>query len=160
MLTVLGIIAVVLIVIDQVLKYLVMHFMELHQTVSVIKFGSKEIFNLTYVHNEGAAWSVLSGKTYFLVILTAILMIALIIYLVRSAYKKKLLAVSLTLIISGGIGNLIDRVFRGGKVIDYIEAKFINFPIFNFADICVVVGAIMLLIFILFLDRGKKVSHE
>lgn len=158
MLIIAAIISVVLIAADQVIKFLVVRSMELYQTIPVIKFGNKEIFNLTYVYNEGAAWSVLSGKTVFLLILTGILMAVLIVYLIKSAYKHKFLAVSLSLIIAGGIGNMIDRMFRSGKVIDYIEAKFITFPIFNFADICVVVGAIMLLTYILFIDREKRNS--
>ncbi len=164
MLIISTILSIVLIGIDQIIKYLVISNMDLGQTISVIYFGDTEIFNLTFVYNEGAAWSIFSGKTSFLLILTVLFMIGIIFYLIKYASKKPLLAVSLSLIIAGGIGNMIDRIFRDGKVIDYIEARFMSFPIFNFADICVVFGVIFFVIYTLFFDKDetkqKVVSNE
>lgn len=156
------IISAVLVLIDQIIKIVVVNNMELYETIPVIKFGDKEIFNLTYVLNDGAGWSILSGKTIFLIVLTSILMIGIIIYLIKFAEKKPLLIASLSCIIGGGIGNLIDRVFRGGKVIDFIEARFIDFPIFNFADICVTIGVVLLLIYFILteLSARKKSNTE
>lgn len=66
-----------------------------------------------------------------------------------------------TLIISGGLGNIIDRLFRGGRVVDYLDLQLFDFAIFNFADCCVTIGAALLLIYILFFDKsGKKSQNE
>lgn len=66
--------------------------------------------------------------------------------------------ISLNMIIAGGIGNWIDRVFRNGLVVDYIEIKLFNFAVFNFADICITLGVAFILIYILFIEKrdGKK----
>ena len=156
------IVSAILVVIDQIIKIAIVNNMELYETISVIKFGNKEVFNLTYVINDGAGWSILSGKTVFLVSFTSILMIAIIIYLVKFAERKPLLISALSCIIGGGIGNLVDRIFRDGKVVDFIDAKFIDFPVFNFADICVTVGVALLIIQIIkseFYNR-KSISIE
>ena len=62
----------------------------------------------------------------------------------------------MTLIISGGFGNIIDRLFRGGLVVDYLDVQLFDFAIFNFADCCVVVGVVLLLIQILFFDKSTS----
>lgn len=147
---------IVLVAIDQIIKLVVSHNIALYDSISVIAVGDKKIFNLTHILNDGAGWSIFSGKTTFLIILTSVFIVAAIIYMIKFAQRNILLLSSLSLIIAGGIGNLIDRVFRGGSVIDYIEAKFINFPIFNFADICVVFGAIMLFVYVIFFEKPKN----
>lgn len=146
--------AAVLVGIDQLIKILVINNMDLYQSISVIKFGNYKVFNLTYILNDGAGWSLFSGKKYFLIIITFIFLVGIIIYLLKFAKKSRFLCTALTLIIAGGFGNLIDRVFRNGNVIDYIETKFMKFPIFNFADISVVIGGILFFIYILFLDNS------
>lgn len=147
---------VVLVGIDQLSKYLIVSNFELHETMSVIKFGSHEIFNFTFIENKGASWGVLHGKTTFLVIFTSVIMIALIVYLIRFAQRKPLIMACLALFIGGGIGNLIDRIFRGGAVVDFIEARFIDFPVFNFADICVTIGAALFFIEIIISEVKKS----
>lgn len=142
--------------IDQLFKYLVLHFIELRESISVIRIGKFEIFNLTHILNDGAGWSIFSGKKLFLISLTSILLIFGIIFFIKNLNRHRLLTISLILVISGGLGNLIDRVFRKGQVIDYIETRFIKFPIFNFADICVVFGAIILAVYILFFDKPEQ----
>ena len=153
------IVAAILVGIDQLFKILVIHNIEMYESISVIKFGNHKIFNLTYILNDGAGWSIFSGKTFFLIIVTSIFLIVAIVYLFKFAKKHLLLISSLALIIAGGIGNLIDRIFRDGKVIDYIETKFMDFPIFNFADICVVFGAILLFIYLIFFEKSEKVDN-
>ena len=70
-----------------------------------------------------------------------------------------MLVFCLTLIISGGLGNIIDRLFRGGRVVDYLDLQLFDFAIFNFADCCVTIGAALLLIYILFFDKSGKKSQ-
>ena len=71
-----------------------------------------------------------------------------------------MLVFCLTLIISGGLGNIIDRLFRGGRVVDYLDLQLFDFAIFNFADCCVTIGAALLLIYILFFDKSGKKSDN
>ena len=95
----------------------------------------------------------------FLLGITSLLMIFCIYYLIK--HKKELLTViSMTLIISGGFGNIIDRLFRGGLVVDYLDVQLFDFAIFNFADCCVVVGVVLLLIQILFFDKSTSQKNK
>ena len=154
------IVAALLVVIDQVIKLAVVNNIDLYQSIDVIKFGNHKIFNLTHILNDGAGWSIFSGKTYFLIAITSLFLIVVLVYLFINKKNSKLLMISLSMIIAGGIGNLIDRVFREGKVIDYIQTMFMDFPIFNFADICVVIGAILLIVYMLFFeDKNTKDLH-
>lgn len=102
------------------------------------------VFSLFYVENTGAAWGALEGKRWFLVVVAAVA-IAIIIYMM---YKDKIKGVCYTvatvMLLAGGLGNLIDRVFRG-YVIDYLRVTFIDFPVFNFADCLITVGAVFLI---------------
>ena len=147
---------------DQIIKLLIIKNFDLYDSVSVVKFGKHKIFDLTYTLNDGAGWSIFSGKRIFLILTTSVFLLGVIIFLIKNAKSSKFLTLSMLLIISGGVGNLIDRIFRNGKVVDYIETKFMNFPIFNFADICVVIGAILFLIYILFIEKShdKKIAVE
>ncbi len=147
---------------DQIIKLLIIKNFDLYDSVSVVKFGKHKIFDLTYTLNDGAGWSIFSGKRIFLILTTSVFLLGVIIFLIKNAKSSKFLTLSMLLIISGGVGNLIDRIFRNGKVVDYIDTKFMNFPIFNFADICVVIGAILFLIYILFIEKShdKKIAVE
>ena len=120
--------------------------------------ASKEIIHgfisFIYVHNSGAAWGIFSGRPIFLIIIS-IIVIALFIafYVLRlRKFKDKIslwLSVSLGFIAGGCFGNLIDRI-AFGYVRDFINFDFINFPVFNVADICLTVGIILLFIYFLF----------
>ena len=91
------------------------------------------------VYNEGAAFSILVGRQGFLIAFTGIALLLVLVYLFVGRCTNRLEYLGLVLIFSGGVGNLIDRVLNQ-RVIDYIRLLFIDFPIFNFADICVCVG--------------------
>lgn len=163
-----------MIIVDQLTKLLVIKYIDLGEVINVIKIGQMKIFSLTHVRNKGAAWSSFSSKTTMLTIVTLILIIALFALLYIKPVQKKILGrginiletISFCLIISGGIGNIIDRI-RLKEVVDFICADFINFPIFNFADICVVVGCFIFIIDIIVADakeskqkRQQSVSKE
>ncbi len=106
------------------------------------------IIEIQYIHNPGGAWGILSGYTWVLLVLTVIVMAVLIALLIKLGKNSRLLFWAVCFIISGGIGNIIDRVFRDGKVIDFLHFEFFpTFPTFNVADIAVCVGAGLLILY-------------
>ncbi len=152
----------VLIGADQLIKLAVVNNLTLGaEPTEVIKLGSTKIFSLQHIRNSGAAWSMMEGKTWFLILLPIVVCAVAFWYMYRIRKGSRLELFSIALMVAGGIGNLIDRI-RLGEVVDYIKFEPINFPIFNFADICVVVGAILFCICALFLssDSKKKENKE
>ena len=140
---------------DQIIKAAVVNSLDTGEIIKVIHFGDFDVFSLTRITNKGAAWSMMEGKTWFLVGFPIVVIIGGLIYMYLKRSGSKLLLVSLALLIGGGIGNLIDRI-RLGEVVDYIRFEPVNFPIFNFADICVVFGVITLAVYFLFFDKPSK----
>ena len=127
--------AAVLVLLDQWFKKLaVVHLMGKEDIILIRNF-----IGLSYAENTGAAFSIFSDSTMFLSIVTLIIIVAGVIYLMLGKVEGKLMNVCAVLILAGGAGNLIDR-FAQGYVVDYIKTLFIDFPVFNFADILVVVG--------------------
>lgn len=119
----------------------------------------KDVFHLTYVENRGAAFGVFqNGRVFFIVV--TVLVIAFGIFALYKYYKNsKLPKIAITFIIAGATGNLIDRIFRG-FVVDFLDFRLINFPVFNVADIFVVIGAVLFAIFIIFFDEAPKRKKE
>ena len=107
-----------------------------------------KVVSLTYLKNSGAAFSMLENQQWFFTIITLIAMGAAIVYLYRHIKGSIWLLLGLTLIISGGIGNFIDRL-RQGFVVDMFHLDFMNFAIFNVADIYLTIGVGLLLIYLL-----------
>ena len=140
--------------IDQLIKWLVVSNMEVNTSMPLLG----NVLQLTYVRNDGGAFNFLGGKVGLLVIVTSVIIVAGIIAIASNKIKSKFLLFSISLIVAGGIGNLIDRIFRH-YVVDYIDVHIINFAVFNFADCCVVVGTILLLSYILFYDVLYKRKH-
>ena len=97
---------------------------------------------------------------WLLVGTTVVLMAFCAYWLMRHGKKSKLLTISLTLILSGGLGNLIDRLFRGGHVVDYLDIKLFQFAVFNFADCCVVIGVILFALYFLFIEPKLSKQDE
>jgi signal peptidase II len=110
-------------------------------------FGNTDIVGLYYTENTGAAFSFFSGSIYFLIIFVSLLLLAVAVYGIFDKNKHILKSACLIMIFSGGLGNLLDRI-RNGYVVDYIELRFMDFAVFNFADILVTVGAVLLIIYI------------
>lgn len=144
---------------DQIIKLAVVDNIALGEVINLIKFGDTKIFSLTHITNTGAAWSIMQGRSWFLIGLPVLVCIAGLLYMYKIQKNSKLEMVALSMLISGGIGNLIDRI-RLHEVVDYIKCDFINFPIFNFADICVVIGAILFCISIFFSEKDKSMKKE
>lgn len=146
---------VVLTLADQLIKLAVVRNIEVGEIIRVIHFGDTDIFNLTHITNKGAAWSMMEGKSWFLIGFPLVVVAAGLVYMFRKRKDSRLQNISLALLVAGGLGNLIDRI-RLGEVVDYIRFEPINFPVFNFADICVVIGVIMLAVYFIFFDKSEK----
>lgn len=146
-----------LIGLDWLTKYWIQTSMALNDTIPVID----GIFHITYIHNYGAAFSILQGKQSFLLIVTGIAMTAILAYMVIGQIKKKAAPMelwSLALILAGGIGNFIDRV-RFGYVVDFFDFRI--WPIFNVADIAVCCGCSLLVFYVLIWEpRMQKKAKE
>ena len=149
---------IILVVADQLIKIWAINELQPVKVMDFIHFGNLDIMDLRYVENEGAAFSSFSGARWFLVGLVSVMLIGLAIFVFKYKYKHPFFMISAVMVMSGGIGNLIDRV-RFGYVVDYLDVKLFNFAVFNFADICVVLGAIFLLIFLFFIEP-KIVAKE
>ncbi|MBE6961895.1 MAG: signal peptidase II [Ruminococcaceae bacterium] len=101
------------------------------------------LVELTRVHNYGAAWSSFSGQKWLLIGLTSVLLAIVLVLLVKRVVRHPLGVAACMLIFTGGVGNLIDRV-RAGYVVDMFHFEFWpSYPVFNVADICVVIGAVI-----------------
>ena len=116
--------------------------------------------NLTYIHNRGGAWGLLYGHTLILVPITLVIMAHCVVLYVKYGKKSRLLLWAISLVLSGGIGNMIDRVFREGNVVDFLHFEFFpTFPVFNVADCAVVVGAGLLILYFI-LDTVKEEKQK
>lgn len=113
------------------------------------------VFELRYLENHGAAFGMLQNQLWFLIPITLIISALFLLILVRSPLRRHLMfSIPSVLIFAGAIGNLIDRLVYG-YVVDFLYFKLIDFPIFNFADCCVVVGCILLFIYLLFISKEE-----
>lgn len=146
-----AVLAVVLVVFDQVSKFLVVKNIGFGDSINVIP----KLFDFTYVKNTGAAFSVLSEHTWLLSIISVVFCIGIAVWFFMKKPESKLLKLATTFVFAGALGNAIDRVFLG-YVVDFIETVFMDFPVFNVADILVCVGAGLFLVYELFFDTDIK----
>lgn len=141
---------------DQLLKYwAIQNLAPSGISQSFIKFGKTEIINLYYTENRGAAFSIMSDRKWFTIGFALIAMVVFAVFMIRHYRNSKFVMIITSLVLSGGIGNIIDRI-SNGYVVDYLEIKLFSFPIFNFADILVTVGIMILLVYFLFIYDNKK----
>ena len=150
------ILAAALVALDQLVKYLVLQNIAPGAHVPFIP----HIVELTYVENTGAAFSLFEEHTWILALISLVMSLVLAAALWKGFFRHPLGRVTLTLLLAGAVGNLIDRVFRG-FVVDMFNVLFMNFAVFNVADICVVVGGIAAVAYYLLLmdklePREKK----
>jgi signal peptidase II len=153
-------IAAAIVLLDQVTKYLIVSTMPLNQSIPLIS----GFFNLSHINNYGAAFSILQNQKLFLIITVCFVSMVVIFLLIK--YRKQghwLFLTSLAMILGGGIGNLIDRL-QYGYVVDFIEFRLIKFPVFNVADISVVCGSILLILYVLLVEpkiaSNKEKSYD
>ena len=120
------------------------------------------VFELRYVENRGAAFGMLQGGRILFFILTAVVLVGILYILKIIPMTKRFLplALTLSLLFYGAVGNLIDRILIPAGVTDFIEATFIEFPVFNIADICVTLGCALLVVHALISMRQPAGTHE
>lgn len=145
----LAIFSILFIFIDQLSKGLVNLYMNLNESITLIP----NFFNLTYVHNTGAAFSILSGSRWLFIIITIIALNIIYIFFIKDKELKKMEIIIYSLLLGGIIGNLIDRVLYG-YVLDFLDFTIFgyDFAIFNLADSFIVIAVILLL----FMMLGEK----
>ena len=141
-----AVVGIIVIAVDQYTKYFVANNFTLGEGSKVL---IPKIIDLIYVKNDGGAWGMLGGSTWLLLSLTVIIMLICITLLLKYGTKNKFMFWAISLIIAGGLGNMIDRIFRGGYVVDFLHFTFFDsFPVFNIADCSIVIGGGMLLLYL------------
>ena len=145
-----AILAVLLVLIDQAVKFAVRADIGLGQSVPFIP----HVLDLAYVQNTGAAFSILKTHTWLLALTSLAVVLVLCWLVLKGFFQNALGRVSAALVLAGGVGNLIDRAVFG-FVTDMFRTVFIDFPVFNVADCCVTVGVPLLFLYIL-LYVGKE----
>ncbi len=146
------VISVLSVICDQVSKYFVVKNLKPVGNIPVIK----GFLDFTYVENYGAAYGSFQNKKFILIGFTSLIIIFLIYVILTRKIKHPIAITSLALVIGGGIGNLIDRI-RIGYVVDFLDiGPLFSFPVFNIADCCVVVGAVLFIIYTLFFEGKEK----
>ena len=154
---VIWIISFICIIIDQIIKFIINNNINLYDQNTIID----NFFNLTNVRNYGAAWSILTGSRIMLIIVTILIMIGLYYFFIRKEKLKKYEKVIYGFLYGGIIGNLIDRIFRG-YVIDYLEFYIFgySFPVFNLADILIVISMFFIIISVIKGDKDEIISRR
>ncbi|WP_406564895.1 MULTISPECIES: signal peptidase II [Bacillus] len=148
-------IALIVILLDQVTKWLVVQYMEIGQHIKIID----NFLYLSSHRNAGAAWGILEGQMWFFYIITVAVVIGLIIYMQKLPSDQNWMKLALALMLGGAIGNFIDRLFRK-EVVDFVNTYIFtyDFPIFNVADSALVVGVGIILV--LTILEGKKEKEQ
>ena len=136
---------------DQAVKYYVVTHLALYESAPLLP----GIVELLHIQNTGGGFSILSGHTWALTVLTAALMAGIGYVMVKTLFPHPLAMWTLAAILGGGLGNLIDRV-RLGYVVDMFNFQFMSYPVFNVADILVVCGTIGFAAYYLFLHDREK----
>lgn len=142
--------AIAVIAADQIVKCWIVSAGDVGDTIL-----SLPLADIEYVQNRGAAFSMLSGKVSFLTVVSVAFCIAAVIYWIKKKPSHPLMRMSIALMFSGALGNAIDRAARG-FVVDFIRVTFIDFPVFNIADIAITAGAALLVIYEIWFDKPQR----
>lgn len=148
----------VIVFLDQLTKLLIVNNLSLGENIKIIL----NFFHLEYIQNDGAAWGMFAGNTFVILVIPLIATILFIVLLSKGDFKgKAFYTVGIILMLSGTIGNYIDR-FRLGYVVDFLSFRFgsYHFPNFNIADMALVIGVILLAVDILIIDTLKAKKKE
>ena len=144
---------IVFLIIDIVSKLVVSNLMVVNDSIMVIK----NFFYITYVKNTGAAWSIFSGETLGLIIVSLIIIAFIIYYISKNKPSTMMEKIGYAMILGGSFGNLLDRIIYG-YVIDFLDFNIFgyNYPIFNLADSFIFIGVILIIIYTWRCEDGNK----
>lgn len=143
------------IVLDQGTKFLAKAYISPGEHIRFIPY----FMDLTYTENKGASFGMLAENRWVFMVASTVAIIGIIVFLIKYREVHPSLQISMALILGGGVGNMIDRVFRGA-VIDFFEFSFVNFAIFNVADMFITFGAIILGIYLIFYYKKDQQKPE
>ena len=143
-----------IIFIDQITKFMVKNYMELSDSISVIG----NVLRLTFIKNPGMAFGILIGGKLFYTVFASLACVVILVYLFRLKPENYWARFALASILGGAIGNLIDRLMYS-EVVDFIDIRVIHWPVFNFADIAITVGMVILIAVVIF-EKKKEESEE
>lgn len=148
-------IGIVILILDQLSKWLVATQMQVGDSVELIP----NFLYITSTRNTGAAWSILEGKMWFFYLVTVVVLVIVVYYMQKYGRHKPFLGVALGFVIGGTLGNFVDRLFHG-SVVDFIHVYLgsYSYPVFNLADSSLVIGAILILLYTLFDQKKEKVN--
>jgi len=146
-----AVIAAVIIAGDRLSKMWVMN----NVTLGERFWGIDGFIGFLYAQNEGAAFSLMSGKLGLLSIISVLFCVSVVVYWIVKKPSNKLFCTALMLMTAGAAGNGFDRIAYG-YVVDFIATEFIDFPVFNIADIAITVGAGLLVLYAILFDEGKE----
>lgn len=147
-------IIILIIVVDQIVKYLSVVFLKPVSTIPVWD----GVFHFTYCENTGAAFSIFEGARWFFIIITSLFVIFILFLVFSGRVQSVVGSYLLSVVAAGGIGNLIDRIYQG-YVVDMFDFRLINFAIFNVADIAVTCGGIAFVI-LYFVKKGEIIKWK
>lgn len=138
-----------IIILDQLTKWIVVENIPLHGHVPFLE----GFVRFTYTQNEGAAFGMLSDQRWVFIVLSTVGIIGMCFVLYKYGRESALMRCSISFIIGGGIGNMIDRLFRVGEmgehfVVDFIEFQFVDFAVFNVADSFITIGAVLFVLYV------------
>ncbi|WP_145437101.1 signal peptidase II [Staphylococcus haemolyticus] len=140
------IVAIAILIIDQVTKWIIATTMNIGDSYEVIP----NFLNITSHRNNGAAWGILSGKMGFFYIITIVILIVLVLFYIKEAKYNLFMQVAISLLFAGALGNFIDRLVNG-EVVDFVDTNIFgyDFPIFNVADSSLTIGVLFIIIALL-----------
>ena len=149
-------ISLVCLLIDQIIKVVITTNLKIADSINIIT----NFFRITYLQNTGAAWSILSGNKIVLILITIIALFLIYYFLLKNKTLKNIEYILYGILIGGILGNLIDRI-RFGYVIDYLDFNFgsYRYPVFNLADICIVISIILLVLISIKDDKNGNNSR-
>lgn len=145
-------VALLMVLIDQIIKKWTTSSLQLHESRS----GIDGLFDFYYIRNEGAGWGILQGRMWFFYVVTFVIIVYLIYLIYKHRQGSLFLNCTYGLLLGGAIGNLIDRIING-YVIDMFRLTFMNFPIFNVADMALSIGVVLLIIQVLMTEDTEGV---
>lgn len=139
---------------DQLTKHLMQGWLAPDKTFPIFQ----DILHFSYTENTGAAWGMLKDARWVFMLISTIAILGMLAYLIFAKNQSRGSKIAIALICGGGIGNMVDRILLG-YVIDFIDFRLINFPLFNLADSCVCIGAFLFVVFYL-KDEWKKEKQK